>query len=47
MGNYCKILVVHIAGGDKAYGNADDTIRFATSKLSNIHCVFSQANKKI
>ena len=46
VGNYCKILVIHVAGGDKAYGNADDTIRFATSKLSNIHCVFSAENKK-
>ena len=45
VGNYNKILVIHIGGGDKAYGNADDPIRFATSKLANIHCVFSKQNK--
>lgn len=46
VGNYNKILVVHIGGGDKAYGNTDDPIRFATSKLSHIHCVFSKINYK-
>lgn len=46
VGNYNKILVIHIGGGDKAYGNADDPIRFATSKLANVHCVFSKKNKK-
>lgn len=46
VGNYNNILVCHIAGGDLAFGNADDPIRFATSKLSHIHFVFSSQNKK-
>lgn len=42
IGNYMEVLVVHLAGGDTAYGNADDPIRFATSKLAHIHLTFSQ-----
>lgn len=37
VGNYHKKLVAHIGGGDPVYGNADDPIRFAVSKLSHIH----------
>lgn len=46
VGNYNNILVAHVAGGDLAYGNSDDPIRYATSKLSHIHFVFSEQNKK-
>ena len=37
VGNYMEKLVVHIGGGDPVYGNADDPMRFAVSKLSLIH----------
>ena len=37
VGNYMNILVAHIGGGDPVYGNADDPIRLACSKLAHIH----------
>ncbi len=37
VGNYMNILVAHLGGGDPVYGNADDPIRFAVSKLAHIH----------
>jgi len=37
VGNYMDILVAHIGGGDPVFGNADDPIRFAVSKLAHIH----------
>lgn len=43
VGNYMDTLVVHIGGGDTVYGNADDPVRFAVSKLSHIHCCSAQA----
>lgn len=39
VGNYMDVLVAHIGGGDPVYGNADDPIRFAASKLAHIHFV--------
>ena len=42
VGNYMEKLVVHIGGGDPVYGNADDPIRFAVSKLAHIHCCTTQ-----
>ena len=42
VGNYMEKLVVHIGGGDPVYGNADDPIRFAVSKLAHIHCCTAQ-----
>ena len=42
VGNYMEKLVVHIGGGDPVYGNSDDPIRFAVSKLSHIHCCISK-----
>ncbi len=42
VGNYIKIPVIHIGGGDEPYGNADDPIRHATSKLSHIHFTFCE-----
>ena len=37
VGNYMNKLVLYIGGGDPVYGNADDPIRFAVSKLSHVH----------
>jgi GDP/UDP-N,N'-diacetylbacillosamine 2-epimerase (hydrolysing) len=37
VGNYMNIPVIHYGGGDTVYGNADDPIRFAVSKLTHIH----------
>tara|TARA_B100002003_G_C14129333_1_gene543243 strand:- start:665 stop:1840 length:1176 start_codon:yes stop_codon:yes gene_type:complete len=42
VGNYMDVLAVHIGGGDPVYGNADDPIRFAISKLAHIHCAFTK-----
>jgi len=39
VGNYMDALVAHIGGGDPVYGNADDPVRHAVSKLSHIHFV--------
>ena len=44
VGNYMEKLVVHIGGGDPVYGNADDPIRFAVSKLAHIHCCSAKAH---
>jgi GDP/UDP-N,N'-diacetylbacillosamine 2-epimerase (hydrolysing) len=35
--NYMNILFAHLSGGDPVWGNADDPIRFAISKLAHIH----------
>tara|TARA_B100001750_G_C15521970_1_gene612488 strand:- start:3155 stop:4330 length:1176 start_codon:yes stop_codon:yes gene_type:complete len=43
VGNYMDILVAHLGGGDPVWGNADDPIRFAVSKLAHIH--FTQADE--
>ena len=37
VGNYMNVLVAHIGGGDPVWGNSDDPIRMATSKLSHLH----------
>ncbi|GAB5380737.1 MAG: UDP-N-acetylglucosamine 2-epimerase [Aliiglaciecola sp.] len=37
VGNYMGVLVVHIGGGDPVFGNADDPIRMAVSKLAHVH----------
>ena len=37
VGNYMNKLVAHFGGGDTVFGNADDPVRFAVSKLSHIH----------
>jgi len=46
VGNYMNILVAHIGGGDPVYGNADDPIRFAVSKLAHIHFVTAEEYRK-
>tara|TARA_Y100001958_G_C21248205_1_gene580598 strand:- start:4953 stop:6104 length:1152 start_codon:yes stop_codon:yes gene_type:complete len=43
VGNYMEKLVVHIGGGDTVYGNADDPMRFAVSKLSHLHCCTAES----
>jgi GDP/UDP-N,N'-diacetylbacillosamine 2-epimerase (hydrolysing) len=43
VGNYMDTLVAHIGGGDPVFGNADDPIRFACSKLAHIHFTTAQA----
>jgi len=37
VGNYMDVLVAHVGGGDPVYGNADDPVRHAVSKLAHIH----------
>ena len=37
--NYTETLLLHICGGDPVWGNADDPVRFAISKLAHVHCV--------
>ena len=37
VGNYCNILTCHVGGGDPVYGNSDDPIRTAVSKLAHVH----------
>ena len=46
VGNYLKIPVIHIGGGDEAINNADDPIRHATSKLAHIHCATCERYKE-
>ena len=47
VGNYMDVLMAHIGGGDTVYGNADDPVRFAVSKLAHIHFVLSEQSKKV
>ena len=42
VGNYTLTMVAHIGGGDPVWGNADDPIRMAVSKLSHIHFTTSK-----
>jgi len=42
VGNYMNILTVHLAGGDPVWGNTDDPIRMAVSKLAHIHFTFCE-----
>lgn len=37
VGNYLDIPVAHIFGGDPVWGNADDPVRHAVSKMAHIH----------
>ncbi|HEU4719356.1 MAG TPA: UDP-N-acetylglucosamine 2-epimerase [Bacteroidia bacterium] len=39
VGNYMDVLVAHLGGGDPVFGNADDPIRFAVSRLAHLHLV--------
>ena len=42
VGNYMERLVLHIGGGDPVYGNSDDPMRFAVSKLAHLHCCLAK-----
>jgi GDP/UDP-N,N'-diacetylbacillosamine 2-epimerase (hydrolysing) len=42
VGNYMNILTAHIGGGDPVFGNADDPVRVACSKLAHIHFTTTQ-----
>ncbi len=42
VGNYMDVLFAHLSGGDTVWGNADDPIRFAISKLAHIHFPFAK-----
>jgi UDP-hydrolysing UDP-N-acetyl-D-glucosamine 2-epimerase len=45
---YLSIPVAHLAGGDIAYdGNIDNTVRYATSKFSNIHFTFLEQHAQV
>ncbi|MBI2552442.1 UDP-N-acetylglucosamine 2-epimerase (hydrolyzing) [Candidatus Uhrbacteria bacterium] len=46
VGNYMDVAVAHLGGGDPVYGNADDPIRFAVSKLAHIHFTLADAYAK-
>ncbi|WP_455949224.1 UDP-N-acetylglucosamine 2-epimerase [Helicobacter pullorum] len=43
VGNYMNVLTIHYGGGDPVYGNADDPIRMACSKIAHIHCVTAKS----
>ena len=34
--------MIHLAGEDPVYLNADDPVRFAVSKLAHVHCTFAE-----
>jgi GDP/UDP-N,N'-diacetylbacillosamine 2-epimerase (hydrolysing) len=42
VGNYMNVLTAHVGGGDPVFGNADDPIRMAVSKLAHIHFTTTQ-----
>jgi len=46
-GTYLNLPVAHIAGGDTSFGNNDDTIRHAVTKLSHIHLVTNHHSQEI
>ena len=43
---YMNIPLVHIAGGDRVVGNADDQIRHAVTKLAHIHLATNLESKE-
>ena len=46
VGNYMNIPFAHLSGGDPVWGNADDPIRHAISKLAHIHFTFTKEYAK-
>ncbi len=44
--NYMDIIFIHLAGGDPVFGNSDDPVRFAISKLAHVHCAFAEEYAK-
>src|SRR5690554_1620520 len=47
VGNYMDVIVAHLAGGDPVYGNADDPVRHAVSKLAHVHFTFAAEHSRI
>ena len=37
VGNYMNVVVAHVGGGDTVFGNEDDPVKFAVSKLAHLH----------
>tara|TARA_S200000501_G_scaffold376862_1_gene433156 strand:+ start:7748 stop:8908 length:1161 start_codon:yes stop_codon:yes gene_type:complete len=44
--NYMNIPFAHLSGGDPVWGNADDPVRHAISKLAHIHFTFTEEYAK-
>tara|TARA_Y100000590_G_C15683150_1_gene1000569 strand:+ start:887 stop:2035 length:1149 start_codon:yes stop_codon:yes gene_type:complete len=44
--NYMNKILVHIGGGDPVYGNSDDPMRYAVSKLAHLHCCIADVHAK-
>jgi GDP/UDP-N,N'-diacetylbacillosamine 2-epimerase (hydrolysing) len=42
VGNYMNIITAHLGGGDPVFGNADDPMRMAVSKLAHLHFTTAQ-----
>jgi GDP/UDP-N,N'-diacetylbacillosamine 2-epimerase (hydrolysing) len=42
VGNYMNIITAHLGGGDPVWGNADDPVRMAVSKLAHVHFTTTQ-----
>lgn len=42
VGAYQNVPVAHLAGGDLAVGNVDDSVRHAVTKLSHLHLTLSE-----
>lgn len=47
VGNYMNVLVAHLCGGDPVWGNSDDPVRHAVSKLAHLHFVFTEEHGNI
>lgn len=45
VGTYLNIPIVHISGGDQSYGNNDDVVRHAITKLAHIHLTTNLKSK--
>jgi GDP/UDP-N,N'-diacetylbacillosamine 2-epimerase (hydrolysing) len=46
VGTYLNIPVIHIGGGDRVIGNADDQIRHAVTKLAHLHLVTNKESEQ-
>ena len=45
-GVYLNVPVAHISGGDKVWGNVDDTVRHAVTKLAHLHFPTTEENSE-
>ena len=46
VGNYMDVIFAHLSAGDPVWGNADDPIRFAITKLAHVHFAFAEEYAK-